>query len=181
MNILDMLKEEHRAIEQLMTLLSHSSSRETDARREGLATCEHALLVQMEVEEGVLYPTLRLRMTESEAECTLDAYAQNYAVADLLSRLMLLAPDDEIWRASLRVVKDNLERHHAEEEATIFMKAREKIDEPTLAAMGRRYAALREQRSLERLEKQHRPTFASVSPRHITAPLQRQPYAVTSA
>jgi len=85
-------------------------------RREGLATCEHALLVQMEVEEGVLYPTLRLRMTESEAECTLDAYAQNYAVADLLRRLMLLAPDDEIWRASLRVVKENLERHHAEEE-----------------------------------------------------------------
>jgi len=174
MNILDMLKEEHRALEHLMTLLSHSSLRETDARREGLATCEHALLVQMEVEEGVLYPTLRLRMSEAEAECTLDAYAQNYAIADLLSRLMLLATDDEIWRASLRVIKENLERHHAEVKTTIFLKAREHIDDATLVSMGRRYAALREQRALERLDKR---TFAGLSLRPSV--LQRQP-AVTS-
>jgi len=60
------------------------------------------------------------------------------------------------------------------------MKAREQIDEATLYAMGRRYTALREQRSLERLARKQRRTFASVSPGHPTR-LQREPYGVTTA
>lgn len=175
MNILDMLKEEHRQIETLMDVLMRTSSDDANVRRDGLATCEHALLVQMEFEEALLYPTLRLHSDETAAECTLDAYAQNYAIADLLSRLMLMPPDDEVWRSSLRVIKDNLERHHRAEEQQIFERLAAVIDDATLEGLGQRYEALHDRRATERRDDKRGRTYASVSSRR--RPLERSPFA----
>ena len=53
--------------------------------------------------------------------------------------------DDETWGAKFTVMKENLEHHIEEEEGEMFDKARDIFDRETLASLGERMQARKQQ------------------------------------
>jgi iron-sulfur cluster repair protein YtfE (RIC family) len=134
MNAFEVLKEDHRKVEQIFEQLEPTTERGVKTREELFAKLKHELDVHARIEEEIFYPVLR--DAEPTHEITLEAYEEHSVVKLLLEELASEPKDTEEWKAKLTVLKENVEHHVEEEEGEMFPKARKVLSKEEIEELG---------------------------------------------
>jgi hemerythrin superfamily protein len=128
MNGVEMLKQQHREVERLFEQFDAARSREQ--RHEVFRKIAEALAVHAVVEEQDFYPAVNQRGT---SERVLESVEAHLEIQRLLARMLLLASDDERFDPSMKVLRENVAHHVAEEEHDLFPQVERLFDEKALA------------------------------------------------
>ena len=136
MNLLDILKEEHRTVEALFDEVQ--SCEPDDARIDDLAnTIRQELSAHLQLEEKLFYPVLRDRSEEDEERVDVfEAYTEHDVAKHLLDLLRSGRKRDGQFKAELQVLGENVKHHAKEEESTVFSLAHELMDDEELDRLG---------------------------------------------
>ena len=128
MNGVEMLKQQHREVERLFE--QFDAARSMQQRHEVFRKLADALAVHAVVEEQDFYPAVNQRGT---SEKVLESVEEHLEIQRLLARMLLLASDDERFDRSMKVLRQNVAHHVAEEEHDLFPQVERLFDEKTLA------------------------------------------------
>jgi hemerythrin superfamily protein len=137
-NALTLLRNDHRAVEDLFKRFEKAGDRAYATKRKLVDRMIQELSVHAAIEEEVFYPAIRERIRQSEDE-VLESLEEHHLVKVTLAELGGLAPKDERFDAKVMVMSENV-RHHAkeEEEKVLFPKVRKAFTPAELREMGRR-------------------------------------------
>ncbi len=144
MNAIDLLKKDHRKAEQLMSELESTTEKAIKTRQRLFAELKDELVVHEEIEEEILYPTLKEH--PQAREIVLEGYEEHHVVDVILAELEGLDVSDETWTAKFAVMKENLGHHIEEEEGDMFKKAAQLLSEDELESLGDRMARRKQDR-----------------------------------
>ncbi|MBV8724451.1 MAG: hemerythrin domain-containing protein [Candidatus Eremiobacteraeota bacterium] len=141
MDILSVLKQEHRAVAGLIDQVQQCESDDPQLDELG-KEIEQALTVHAELEEKLFYPELRDRAEESDERVDVfEAYTEHEVVKHLIALLKSGRKRDELFKAELQVLGESVKHHVKEEESTIFALARELLSRDELDELGERFEA----------------------------------------
>src|ERR671937_749642 len=118
MDALDLIKEDHKRLKKLLkeTLEAEGSQRED--RMDYLRT---ELVAHERMEEEVL-----------------EGYEEHHVADVILDELLDVPAETDLWKAKVKVLKENVEHHMDEEESELFKKARAVLDRGELERLGER-------------------------------------------
>src|SRR5678816_3331816 len=133
MDALDLIKQDHK---RLRKLLEETLKAEGGARVERLDYLRTELVAHERMGEEVLYP--RLRDEKKAHETVLEGYEEHHVADVLLDELLDVPPETDLWKAKLKVLKENVEHHMDEEEDELFKGARAVLDREELNRLGER-------------------------------------------
>ena len=129
MDAFNLLKADHRKVEELFEQLeSTSGKRKLDV----FAQIKTELELHTHIEEKIFYPALE-EPSETH-DITLEAYEEHAQVKTLLQQLSRARTANDEWEAKAKVLQENVEHHVEEEENELFKKAssvlsREEVEE----------------------------------------------------
>ena len=139
MNILDIIRQEHR---EAAEMLDQAASMEPDdAGLSELADkLELALMMHLEIEEKLFYSRLRDRADESEEKVDVfEGFTEHEVAKHLIALLRSRRKRDELFKAEIQVLGESVKHHVQEEESTIFSLAHELMDETELEDLGTKW------------------------------------------
>ena len=142
MDAFQLLKEDHRKVEQLFQQLE--SARGSAAKLRVFEQIKTELELHTHIEEKIFYPA-----TEEPKEThdlTLEAYEEHDVVKNLLRELSRAKSADEEWEAQAKVLQENVEHHVEEEENELFPKAEAALGEEEVEELGERMAMEKERK-----------------------------------
>jgi hemerythrin superfamily protein len=139
LDVLAMLKMDHREVDALFMAVSKLSERAFEQRRKLAEKICEALQVHSQFEQNVFYPPFRHRAEDhDERETVLEAFEEHAQVDTLVSEIQEMDPRDERYEAKLMVLMDNVKHHVKEEEHEMFPIAKELFEKEELIEMGKR-------------------------------------------
>jgi len=133
MDALDLIKQDHKRLRKLLEETLEADSAEREQRLDHLRT---ELVAHERMEEEVLYP--RLRDEKKTHEPVLEGYEEHHVADVLLDELLDVPPQTDLWKAKVKVLKENVEHHMDEEEDELFKGARASLDREELNRLGER-------------------------------------------
>jgi len=133
MDALDLIKQDHKRLRKLLEETLKAEGVERDERLDHLRT---ELVAHERMEEEVLYP--RLRDEKKAHETVLEGYEEHHVADVLLDELLDVPPETDLWKAKVKVLKENVEHHMDEEEDELFKRARAVLDREELNRLGAR-------------------------------------------
>jgi hemerythrin-like domain-containing protein len=135
-NPFELLKKDHREVARLLAILERTTEDEVKKREEIFRELKQSLDDHADIEESILYPTLKL---EAETHAlSLEAVEEHQIVKDLLEEMRELPTGNDEWTAKLTVLKENIEHHVDEEENEMFPKAEDALSEEAMNHLGER-------------------------------------------
>ena len=144
MDAIDLLVRQHREMEAAMKQVLEAGD---DATARALfAGVADALTTHVTSEEQVFYPAVNARRTE---DILLESLEEHLSLKRLLADLLALDPGERTFEPKFRVLKEQAEHHHKEEEEHLFPKVLKLIDPAQRLALGMEMLAL--QRHLDRI------------------------------
>ena len=132
----EILEREHRRFEDLLQQGEESTERARATRREVLATLTAELNAHELMEERVFYPALQAHA--ETREIVLEGFEEHHIADVIVKELHEVAPNDEVWGAKFKVLKENIEHHIQEEEGNMFRFARGIFSREELRDLGAR-------------------------------------------
>jgi hemerythrin superfamily protein len=140
MNAIDLLKEQHDEVDELIAMLEKSS--DENERGEVFAELADKLAAHATIEEHIFYPAV-MKAQASTEEILLESVEEHLAIKRVLADLLELEASDPQFDAKISVMKEQIE-HHArkEEEKELFPKVKKLFDADQLEAMGQQMEAL---------------------------------------
>jgi hemerythrin superfamily protein len=124
---IEVITTDHRAVEQLFTLIQAATKREdTELRRDLGIRITHELTVHTTIEEQVLYPAVR-RYVDDGDDLADRAVEEHQAVKQLLAKLEGVAPDDNDYLPGFRELEQQVSQHVQEEESTLLPALRDSV------------------------------------------------------
>jgi len=138
MNALDLIKQDHKRLKKLLESTLEAKESEREARMDHLRT---ELVAHERMEEEVLYP--RLRDERKTRDSILEGYEEHHVADVILDELLDVPPETDLWKAKVKVLKENVEHHMDEEEDELFKKARAVLDKSELESLGERMERLK--------------------------------------
>jgi hemerythrin-like domain-containing protein len=146
-NVIDLLKKDHRTVSALFKQFEEADEEEEEQKVALAQQICLELSVHAEVEERIFYPAAREAL-EGEAEDLIDeAAVEHRSLKMLIAEIDGSSPDDQLFAANVKVLKEYVEHHVKEEEREIFPRLEgDKLD---LEAMGAQIAEMK----MELLEK----------------------------
>ena len=160
MDAVDLLVRQHREMERAMARVLDDDDNDTKARFADVA--DH-LTTHIASEEEVFYPAVRERRTE---DILLESLEEHLSLKRLLADLLELEPADKTFEPKFKVLKEQAEHHHKEEEEHLFPKVKRILDGPERAKLGVEMLAVQ-----ERLQTRGEPREAVASQTDEAAPL----------
>lgn len=133
---IEILEREHRRFEELLKQGEESTEQARKTRRELLATLTAELNAHELMEETVLYPALQVH--SETREVVLEGFEEHHVADVIVKELNEVAPDDEVWGAKFKVLKESIEHHIQEEEGNMFRFARGIFTRAELRDLGAR-------------------------------------------
>jgi hypothetical protein len=152
MDIYEVIKQDHDHMRSMLKDLCKTENDQAKAREEQFTPLKNELMMHQQVEEAVLYASLKdIEETRPEA---LEAIAEHHLVNGLLEELGLMPKDSDEWFAKFGVLKELVEHHMKEEEEDFFAAARKVIKKDEAAEMGKQMRAKKEAgiRAIEAVE-----------------------------
>jgi Hemerythrin HHE cation binding domain len=140
MNAIDMLEQQHREIAALFDQLAEAQS--YSSRRKAFERVADALVVHATLEERHFYPAVRRRATE---QTLLESLEEHLAMKRVIADLLALRPDDDVFAAKVKVLRDEVDHHVREEQQGLFPAVRKLFDVAMLVAIGEAISATRAQ------------------------------------
>lgn len=120
----DILKLEHRAVDELFTQLLQTQDNEVKKRTALLAGIKIGLTKHALQEEDVVYPALREQGVEAE---TKELYSEHADIKTYLHELETKAKDDPTWLGRAESFATLVRHHVREEEDEIYPRFHEKL------------------------------------------------------
>lgn len=135
MNITDLLKEDHREAENLISQLEGEANYETFSR------LKNALKAHTKIEEEIYYPALE-EFEESE-DLIDEAYQEHSDVDQLLEEMSSTGVSSEDFQDLLMQLKESINHHVQEEEEEIFPLSENLLGIAVLEEMGENAQSLK--------------------------------------
>lgn len=142
MNALDLLKEDHDKVRDLLDQLVNTTERAEKKRPELLAKIEKEVKVHTQIEEEIFYPAFKKASGKTNDKMYHEAHEEHRAVEDLvLPDLKKADPKGTEFSGRAKVLKELLEHHADEEEDEMFEQARKTMTEKQLEELGEQMTA----------------------------------------
>jgi hemerythrin superfamily protein len=139
MNAVELIKEDHKRLKKMLEdTLEAAGGDERQAAMDHLRT---ELVAHERMEEEVFYP--RLRNEDSARDSVLEGYEEHHVADVILDELLDVPADSDLWKAKVKVLKENVEHHMDEEEQELLKKARSVLDGDELDRLGERMARVK--------------------------------------
>jgi len=149
MDAFNLLKADHRKVEELFSQLESASGQ---AKMRVFEQIKMELELHTHIEEKIFYPALE--KPKQTHDLTLEAYEEHDVVKKLLREMSKAKSANEEWEAQAKVLQENVEHHVEEEENELFPKAEAALSEEQIEALG-------EQMETEKERKQRGATKSS--------------------
>ncbi|MBM7059270.1 hemerythrin domain-containing protein [Pseudomonas sp. UL073] len=144
MNAVELLKQDHVVVKQLLEKLSHTTERGIKTRRELVNRLYAELSVHTEIEEQIFYPAYLKAGGKKDAVLYHEAKEEHRTVdALVLPDLLKTDPATLPFAGHAKVLKELLEHHIEEEEKDMFPKASKLLGKDQLEALGAQMEARR--------------------------------------
>lgn len=131
MNAIDFLIGQHRAMEAKMDALMDADKSSAKARL--LEQVGDELTVHIASEEELFYPAVNALRTQ---DILLESLEEHLSLKRLLADLLELRATDQTFEPKFKVLKEQAEHHHEEEEYNLFPRVRNLLNEVQLEALG---------------------------------------------
>jgi len=131
MDAFNLLKADHRKVEELFSELESASGQ---AKLRVFEQIKTELELHTHIEEKIFYPALE--KPKPTHDLTLEAYEEHDVVKKLLREMSRAKSATEEWEAQAKVLQENVEHHVEEEENELFEKAQEALSEEQIEALG---------------------------------------------
>ena len=139
MNAIELLKEDHVKVKQLLEQMSGTTERAAKTRTELLKKIAMELEVHTALEEEIFYPALREAGGKEELKMFHEAKEEHRAVTALvLPDLLDTEPASVEFSGRIKVLKELLEHHIEEEESEMFPDASDLLGEEELMNLGQK-------------------------------------------
>jgi hemerythrin superfamily protein len=135
-----LLRKDHREAEALIKRLEESK-KPGPRRQQTIDALAAALTLHMEIEEHLVYPVAREKLGQDEVE---EAEVEHGLAREGLQKLKQLA-DAPGFGAAVDMVKAGVKHHVKDEETEMFPKLKKRLDRETLAELGDRIVAAKQQ------------------------------------
>jgi hemerythrin-like domain-containing protein len=129
------LKTDHDEVEQLFKRFEQLGPRAKKTKADIAERVITALSQHAVIEEQVLYPAVRERMSDEE-DTVLEALEEHHVVKWVLSELDGMTPDHERFDAKFTVLAESVRHHVEEEEGELFPKMRKGFSRSELQELG---------------------------------------------
>ena len=140
-NAIDMLREDHEKVRELLSQLSSTTNRAAKNRSDLLQKVKKELLIYTQIEEEIFYPAFRDSQADESKKLFYEAKEEHRAVDELvLPDVENTEPASEEFAGRIKVLKDMIEHHAEEEEQEIFPKAKKALSKEELEELGERMA-----------------------------------------
>jgi hemerythrin superfamily protein len=139
MDAVQLLIDQHRRLEKRLEEAVEAT--DPKERAELLARAGDDLAVHVASEEDVFYPAVKAKCTE---DILLESLEEHLSLKRLLADLIALDPGDRTFEAKLKVLAEQTEHHHKEEEEHLFPDVRKLLDADQLDALGNEMVALQQ-------------------------------------
>jgi hemerythrin superfamily protein len=144
-----LLKQDHRAVEALFDEFEEAEEQEQSELAERIC---NMLTVHAQIEETFLYPEAKEAFEEEEElDLVNEANVEHQSVKELIAKIETTPPEDEAFKAMVKVLSEYVKHHVKEEEGKLFPAL--KRTDLDLKEMGTRLAerkfALMEQMGIE--------------------------------
>jgi hemerythrin-like domain-containing protein len=150
-NAIQLLKEDHRKVKDLLSQLVNTTTRAEKTRRQLLDKIELELSVHTRLEEEIFYPAFRKAGNSDYLKLYFEALEEHRAVEALvLPDLKKTEPGSENFSGRAKVLKELIEHHAEEEEKDMFKKARQSMSKEELAELGTRMSERKQELLKER-------------------------------
>lgn len=143
MDAIELLVRQHREMEAAMKEVLAATDEDAISQ---FADVGDQLTLHLASEEEVFYPAVKVRRTE---DILLESLEEHLSLKRLLADLLDMAPGDKTFEAKFKVLKEQAEHHHKEEEEHLFPKVHNLLDADARRALGEQMLALQRRRGAE--------------------------------
>jgi iron-sulfur cluster repair protein YtfE (RIC family) len=138
-DVLQLLTSQHAAVDALFEKIENSRG----DRAALLTQLADNLAAHATVEEKIFYPAVMAKSTSDKLHESVEEHLQ---IKRVLADLLAMKPDDENFKAKIKVLKEDVSHHaHKEEEEKLFPMLRKSMSADQLAAIGNETLAMFEQ------------------------------------
>lgn len=141
---IDYLISQHRSLENLLD--KALDEQDANARGALFAKVADELTVHISSEEQVFYPAVNACRTE---DALLESLEEHLSLKRLMADLLELDPSERTFEPKFKVLAEQTEHHHKEEEEHLFPDVRKMMGPEQLQDLARRMQALQKDLRLE--------------------------------
>jgi hemerythrin-like domain-containing protein len=139
MDAISLLRDDHKAVEQLFKRFEKAGDRAYVEKRQIVDRIIEELSVHAAIEEQVFYPVARETVPGTE-DVALESLEEHHIVKWVLSELVDLDPEHERFDAKVTVLIENVRHHVKDEQDEFFPKVRAQLSRTALADLGQALA-----------------------------------------
>lgn len=137
MNAIELLKQDHLVVKQMLEKLSITTERGVKTRMDLLNRIHAELSIHTDIEEQILYPAYVQVGGKQEEIMFYEAKEEHRTVDSLVLPDLLKTPADSTpFAGRVKVLKELLEHHIQEEEQVMFPKAEKLLGKERLEELG---------------------------------------------
>lgn len=137
MNAIELLKRQHREVDELFEELEQAGERAFKARQRLCLQIADALAVHASIEEQIFYPEAK-EATAAVEDLLRESVEEHLSVKRLLAQLLETDAEDVQLDARVSVLKEQVQHHVEEEEKELFPKVKKACSAEQLEEMGGR-------------------------------------------
>jgi hemerythrin-like domain-containing protein len=135
MKATDLLKNQHRQVEELFERIEDA---EEDEAGELVRELANALMAHMVIEQEIFYPALRA----ADEDMVLESYEEHAVARFALRRLLKVDQESDTFEARVTTLKELIEHHVEEEEKDLLPEAEDSLGDERLEELGARMESL---------------------------------------
>ena len=123
------LKQDHRTVKELFSEYGKLGDGAREEKERLFREINEELTIHAEIEERLFYPAVRDVKTDEAEDLVNEAVEEHLIVKTLLEELSALQPGDAQFDTKMKVLRDSVEHHAAEDEKEMFPQAKKLSDE----------------------------------------------------
>ena len=131
-----LLTNDHDAVKKLFAQFEAAGENAYRTKQAIFETIRSELLIHMDIEETIFYPTVKAQPFEELKERIRESDEEHHVAKLLLEEISRMEPRDEQYDAKVTVLKENIEHHVEEEEGEMFPNTRKRLGREMLEQLG---------------------------------------------
>lgn len=136
MEAIRLLEADHKVVKDLFEKYDAAGDDAFRTKQALFATIKSELLVHMDIEETIFYPTIKATPSEELKDNVREADEEHHVAKLLMTEISAMKPEDEQYDAKVMVLKENIEHHVKEEEGEMFPLVKKRLDKARLEQLG---------------------------------------------
>ena len=136
MDATTLLTKDHDTVKALFKQFEDAGDTAYKTKQTIFETIKSELLIHMDIEESIFYPTVKAQPSEELKDEIREADEEHHVAKLLLAEISKMKPDDEQYDAKVTVLKENIEHHVKEEEGELFPNTKKRMSKELLEQLG---------------------------------------------